>query len=254
MSSPARDELLAVLDALEEADARNLAWGLTDESWTRDGLAEFIGRHTGAADPEACIDELLAGNLLVQLPREWPARYRTRMSEAVRLFTRLRQMFPGQPWQSGARLVSDFRFLRRPRAFPSGTSNPGRSWPTCASRNSPPRSSPRSSASSPGGTCHASSWALPRRSSPGLPPGPIAELSSARVRAAARRSRSTYPPCPSWRRRYREPAGHRDLSQERTAEGPVGHGPAGGTRPTVCWQSQLGHRRLLRADAVPQRP
>ena len=124
MSSPARDELLAVLDALEEADARNLAWGLTDESWTRDGLAEFIGRHTGAADPEACIDELLAGNLLVQLPREWPARYRTRMSEAVRLFTRLRQMFPGQPWQSGARLVSDFRFLRRPRAFPERNLEP----------------------------------------------------------------------------------------------------------------------------------
>ena len=124
MSSPARDELLAVLDALEEADASNLAWGLTDESWTRDGLAEFIGRHTGAADPEACIDELLAGNLLVQLPREWPTRYRTRMSEAVRLFTRLRQMFPGQPWQSGARLVSDFRFLRRPRAFPERNLQP----------------------------------------------------------------------------------------------------------------------------------
>ena len=28
------------------------------------------------------------------------------------------RLFPGQPWQSGARLVSDFRFLRRPRAFP----------------------------------------------------------------------------------------------------------------------------------------
>ena len=66
MSSPARDELLAVLDALEEADARNLAWGLTDESWTWDGLAEFIGRHGGGADPQACIDGLLDGNLLVQ--------------------------------------------------------------------------------------------------------------------------------------------------------------------------------------------
>ena len=51
MSGPARDELLAVLDALEEADARNLAWGLTDESWTRDGLAEFIGRHGGRRRP-----------------------------------------------------------------------------------------------------------------------------------------------------------------------------------------------------------
>jgi hypothetical protein len=124
MSDPAGDKLLAILDALEEADARNLAWGLTDESWTRDGLAEFIGRHGGGADPQACIDGLLDGNLLVQLPREWPTRYRTRMSEAVRLFTRLRQMFPGQPWQSGARLVSDFRFLRRPRAFPERNLRP----------------------------------------------------------------------------------------------------------------------------------
>jgi DEAD/DEAH box helicase/Helicase conserved C-terminal domain len=124
MSDPAGTELLTILDALEEADARNLAWGLTDESWTQDGLAEFIGRHGGGADPQACIDGLLDGNLLVQLPREWPTRYRTRMSEAVRLFTRLRQMFPGQPWQSGARLVSDFRFLRRPRAFPERNLRP----------------------------------------------------------------------------------------------------------------------------------
>lgn len=124
MPGPSRDELLAALDVLEESDARNLAWGLTDESWTRDGLAQFLEQHWDGADPQACIDELLAGNLLVQLPREWPARYRTRMSEAVRLFTRLRQLFPGQPWQSGARLVSDFRFLHRPRAFPTRNLGP----------------------------------------------------------------------------------------------------------------------------------
>ena len=46
------------------------------------------------------------------------------MAEAVRLFTRLRQLFPGQPWQSGSRLVSDFRFLRRPRAFPERNLGP----------------------------------------------------------------------------------------------------------------------------------
>ena len=51
MSGPARDELLAALDALEESDARNLAWGLTDESWTRDGLAEFLGRAHGRRRP-----------------------------------------------------------------------------------------------------------------------------------------------------------------------------------------------------------
>ena len=124
MTGPTREQVLAALDALEESDARNLAWGLTDESWTREGLAQFLEQHWDGADLQACIDELLTGNLLVQLPREWPARYRTRMSEAVRLFTRLRQLFPGQPWQSGARLVSDFRFLRRPRAFPERNFGP----------------------------------------------------------------------------------------------------------------------------------
>ncbi|MER5325498.1 protein DpdJ [Streptosporangium roseum] len=116
--------LLAALDALEEADARSIAWGLIDESWTRDSLIEFLREHWDGPDPQACVDELLAENLLVQLPREWPARYRTRMSESVRLFARLRQFFPGQPWQSGSRLVSDFRFLRRSRAFPERSIRP----------------------------------------------------------------------------------------------------------------------------------
>lgn len=118
MTDPDRSALLAALDLLEESDARNVAWGLIDESWTRDSLVQFLSNHWDGSDPEACIDGLLGENLLVQLPREWPARFRTRMSEAVRLFGRLRQLFPGQPWQSGSHLVSDFRFLRRPRAFP----------------------------------------------------------------------------------------------------------------------------------------
>ena len=111
--------VLAALDALEESDARNLAWGLPDESWTKDDLIAFLAKHMADGDPRACLEELIAANLLIQLPREWPSRYRTRMAESVRLFSRLRQLFPGQPWQSGSRLVSDFRFMRRQRAFPA---------------------------------------------------------------------------------------------------------------------------------------
>lgn len=116
--------VLAALDALEESDARNLAWGLTDESWTKDGLIAYLGEHWADGDPRACVEELFATNLLVQLPREWPSRYRTRMAESVRLFSRLRQLFFGQPWQSGSHLVSDFRFLRQERAFPARTLKP----------------------------------------------------------------------------------------------------------------------------------
>jgi hypothetical protein len=117
-------QVLAALDALEESDARNLAWGLTDESWTTDGLIAFLAEHMVEGDPRACIEELVGANLLVQLPREWPSRYRTRMAESVRLFSRLRQLFPGRPWQSGSHLVSDFRFQRSQRAFPARTFEP----------------------------------------------------------------------------------------------------------------------------------
>jgi hypothetical protein len=121
MSAEPSAAVLAALDALEESDARNLAWGLIDESWTKDGLIAFLAEHLTAGDPRACLEELIAANLLIQLPREWPSRYRTRMAESVRLFSRLRQLFPGQPWQSGSHLVSDFRFLRRQCAFPART-------------------------------------------------------------------------------------------------------------------------------------
>ena len=45
MTGPSHDKLLAALDLLEESDARNLAWGLTDESWTQDDLIDFLGKH-----------------------------------------------------------------------------------------------------------------------------------------------------------------------------------------------------------------
>ncbi|MGW0805535.1 protein DpdJ [Nonomuraea sp. NPDC002799] len=132
-----RSALLAALDALEEADARKIAWGLIDESWTRDSLSDFLKEHWDGPDTEVCIDELLAEDLLVQLHREWPARYRTRMAESVRLFARLRQLFPGKPWQSGSRLVSDFRFLRRPRAFPDRNLEPAEALKLLQGRDLP---------------------------------------------------------------------------------------------------------------------
>lgn len=117
MSTTPRASLLRALDLIEEAEARNLAWGLLDESWTREDLVALLADSWQEGDPEACLDDLVTANLLVELPAEWPSRYRSRMSEAVRLFSRLRQLFPNKPWQSGSRLVSDVRFLRRPRTF-----------------------------------------------------------------------------------------------------------------------------------------
>jgi hypothetical protein len=112
------DPVLAALDLIEEAEARNIAWGLLDESWTRATLVDVLREQWDGTDPEGCVDELVARNLLVKLPKEWPTRFRTRMAEAVRLFSRLRQLFPNKPWQASSTLVSDVRFLRRARTFP----------------------------------------------------------------------------------------------------------------------------------------
>jgi hypothetical protein len=111
----------AALDLIEAAEARHLAWGLLDESWEHGTLLAHLSEYWAGDDPEACLKTLLAENSLLKVPKSWPQRYRSRMAESVRLFCRLRQLFPNKPWQSGAALVSDYRFLRRPRAFPERT-------------------------------------------------------------------------------------------------------------------------------------
>jgi ATP-dependent helicase Lhr and Lhr-like helicase len=44
--------------------------------------------------------------------------YRTRMAESVRLFARLRQLFPDRNWQISPTLVADYRFSLRQRVYP----------------------------------------------------------------------------------------------------------------------------------------
>ncbi|WP_156758349.1 protein DpdJ [Actinokineospora pegani] len=116
-TSISTDALMRALDVIEEAETRNLAWGLFDESWTRDGLLDLLAARWQEGSAEECLDRLVEEQLLLQLPASWPQAYRTRMSETVRLFSKLRQLFPNQPWQTGARLVSDIRFTRQPRMF-----------------------------------------------------------------------------------------------------------------------------------------
>ncbi|MEH2285024.1 MAG: DEAD/DEAH box helicase [Nostoc sp.] len=44
--------------------------------------------------------------------------FRTRMAEGVRLFARLRQLFPNNSWQTSPTLVADYRLQIRPRIYP----------------------------------------------------------------------------------------------------------------------------------------
>jgi superfamily II DNA or RNA helicase len=118
MANDGKAMLLKVLDDLEDHDARNLVWGLTEETWTRVRICERIADSAPNEDPEGVLEQLLNHCLVFELDQTWPQEYRTRMSESMRLLARLRQQFPRRPWQSAPRLVADFRFRHEPRRFP----------------------------------------------------------------------------------------------------------------------------------------
>jgi ATP-dependent helicase Lhr and Lhr-like helicase len=112
---------LRVLDELQRREARLLSWGMVDGAFTWDELlaiAESVEPDAGLEiDLEDVIEWLLETALLFSLP-EPQGRYRTRVAEGVRLFGRLRQIFPHDPWRNAAELVADFRFATLPRRYP----------------------------------------------------------------------------------------------------------------------------------------
>ncbi|MCP2937901.1 hypothetical protein NK983_34920, partial [Salmonella enterica subsp. enterica serovar Typhimurium] len=65
------------------------------------------------------------------------------MAEGVRLFARLRQLFPGThdgtAWVNGATLVADYRLLWRPRKYPARDLTPAEVHAAIAARVADPR-------------------------------------------------------------------------------------------------------------------
>jgi ATP-dependent helicase Lhr and Lhr-like helicase len=112
---------LKILDELQLQESRLLSWGMVDGSFTDDELIEVAERIVEVSDadvdPEDAIDWLEDQIFLFRLP-EPVGRYRTRTAEGVRLFARLRQIFPGQSWSEAPELVADFRFATLPRRYP----------------------------------------------------------------------------------------------------------------------------------------
>src|SRR5688500_1376747 len=92
---------LGFLSQLEQEEASRLAWGLIDGYFT-DGEVEsraerYLTSSNGAGmDAWELLDELLDAKFLWRLPNS--DHYRTRSAEAVRLFARLRQIFPDQAY------------------------------------------------------------------------------------------------------------------------------------------------------------
>lgn len=112
------ESLLKALDAIEDAETKHIVWSLVDEAWRRDDLIAIIKVACPADDPSAVFHKLLDENMIGEIPRSAPPLYRSRMAETVRLFTNLRQQFPGKSWRSAPSLVADYRFRHQPRRFP----------------------------------------------------------------------------------------------------------------------------------------
>ena len=108
---------LTILDELQHREARLLSWGMVDGSFSYDELIDLIETQTDALDPDDVLDWLVDRALVVGL-QEPEGCYRTRVAEGVRLFARLKQMFPGGRWTTAKELVSDFRFATLPRRYP----------------------------------------------------------------------------------------------------------------------------------------
>lgn len=110
------------LGRLEAEEEKLLTWGVVDGGFTRDEveeLAQAFLDETGSAESNASlIKELRDRRLLFDLNLGSRRVYRTRMAESVRLFARLRQLFPNRRWQVAPTLVADFRFSLRPRRYP----------------------------------------------------------------------------------------------------------------------------------------
>lgn len=119
----------AVLDGLESQEAVLLTWGNTQGFFTetelRNTISQVLQNHpldanglTSFGIAKVMIDR----GLLLRHQQKGVSVFRTRMAEAVRLYSQLRQMFPkhgfNDNWRTAPTLVSDYRFLRRQRKYP----------------------------------------------------------------------------------------------------------------------------------------
>jgi len=116
------DKYIEFLNRLEEKESELLAWGVVDGGFTEEELYEeaeqFVSTCDATIDPEELCEELLDRRLLFEMHINGKELFRTRSAEAVRLFSRLRQWFPGRDWRTSPTLVADYRFALRPRTYP----------------------------------------------------------------------------------------------------------------------------------------
>lgn len=123
--------LLALLEELEQREARLLTWGLVDGFLSVAEVHAAADRllddpHVSAGVSFVSSADVLAAMrarvLLLDVGETPGQRFRSRMAETIRLLFRLRQLFPKHAgalgWASAPTLVADFRFIWRRRRYP----------------------------------------------------------------------------------------------------------------------------------------
>ena len=111
--------LVDVLNELEARELPLLTWGVTSGAYDEDEILGLLESARPEKDPEDLLVRLLATGFVFERGLTGN-RFRTRMAETVRLARHLRQWFhgPRSDWRTAKTLVSDMRFLARPRVVP----------------------------------------------------------------------------------------------------------------------------------------
>ncbi|MCB5298799.1 protein DpdJ [Yersinia intermedia] len=115
-----------VLDVLEEQENALLVWGDTGGFFNLDELFGVIGQVLPDEEAEDVLDAMLESGMLIQVPHiDGTPVWRTRMGETVHLLRNLRQWMLNKKLDESKTLVSDYRFIRRPRNYPERKAKPG---------------------------------------------------------------------------------------------------------------------------------
>jgi hypothetical protein len=110
---------LTLLDELERQEVQSQTWGYVDGSFSHAQVLRLASKLSKTSGTDQTAPDLIEDLLDKKLIFDFEGRIRTRFAETLRLLVRLRQLFPGRPWQGSPRLVSDFRVDLRRRRYPS---------------------------------------------------------------------------------------------------------------------------------------
>lgn len=110
----------SVLNCIEEEESRLLTWGDTGGFFSKDEILQTIQKQLPGLEPDDVFDSLIDYVFIYPIHNSQNRiiGYRSRMGEAVHLYRNLRQWMHGKRIETSKSLVSDFRFLRRPRYYP----------------------------------------------------------------------------------------------------------------------------------------